>query len=139
MILEAEADTERFAQEIAPQISGGKTIALNGPLGAGKTTFVRYLLVALDSNSVVSSPTFVLCHEYLLPKGTRVEHWDLYRLANLPEEFSEPPPQDTIRLVEWAEKFPEFSSMVDLFITFSLSVSESGEVVREVVVISGGG
>ncbi len=135
MILGAEADTERFAQEIASRIGGGKTIALNGPLGAGKTTFVRLLLRVLGSNSVVSSPTFVLCHEYLLPNGTRIEHWDLYRLANLPDEFSEPPRQDTIRIVEWAEKFPEFSKGADLLITFSLSVSEVGEVVREVVVI----
>ena len=134
MRLVSENDTQRFAKEIAQRVNPGDTIALNGPLGAGKTTFVRYLVNELGGGLAVSSPTFVLCHEYKLPTGVRVEHWDLYRVAALPEEFSEPPGADTIRIVEWAEKFPSFSEGADLVINFSLVASEGGELGREVEV-----
>lgn len=134
MKLGSEADTQQFAKEIATRISPGLTVALNGPLGAGKTTFVRYLVKELGSVMAISSPTFVLCHEYKLPSGVRVEHWDLYRVAALPEEFSEPPGADTIRIVEWAEKFPSFSEGADLEINFSLVASEEGDLRRDVEV-----
>ena len=59
-------------------------LLLKGNLGAGKTTFTKYLLQSLGSNDEVSSPTYSIVNEYNSPKGT-IFHFDLYRLKNADE------------------------------------------------------
>lgn len=108
-------DTKRFAATILPLIGWGKTVALSGVLGSGKTTFVSQLAGLLGARDV-SSPTFVLQHEYQTDAGKILEHWDLYRLAAPPFELFEPPPAKTLRLVEWADKFPEITASCDFLI-----------------------
>lgn len=82
-------------------------IALIGPLGAGKTLFVRGLAEGLEvSDSSVSSPTYTLVHSH---KGRlSLAHVDLYRLADLKEiralGLEEVFEGEGISAVEWAEK-----------------------------------
>ena len=110
---------ERAAARIAPLLGAGSNVALHGPLGAGKTTFVGALLRVLGSPDPVSSPTFVLCHEYHCPSGLRIEHWDLYRIrGEIPLEILETPAPQTVRLIEWAELAPELP--LDAHIHFRL-------------------
>ncbi len=62
---------------------GGGIIALDGPLGAGKTTLVRYLAEALGIDvRQVSSPTFVIINEYANGQGPDLVHVDAYRLGS---------------------------------------------------------
>ncbi len=125
--LTCEADTQRFAHEFAQELCGGECIGLSGELGAGKTTWVRYLVKALGSNGAVSSPTYVLCHEY--PKGRlRVEHWDLYRVGDAPEELFEPPRTDLVRIIEWWERAPELQKLLNFRLQFKVVSAESREV-----------
>jgi tRNA threonylcarbamoyl adenosine modification protein YjeE len=80
---DAEA-TARLAHCLACCLRPGDVIALDGPLGAGKTTLVRALVAALDGDAdAVASPTFTLLHQYQarLP----VVHIDAYRLAGAGE------------------------------------------------------
>jgi tRNA threonylcarbamoyladenosine biosynthesis protein TsaE len=102
------------------KILPGATVALVGTLGVGKTTSTKILLELFGSQEAVSSPTFVLQHEYKLASGLVIEHWDLYRLNQLPEELVEPVGSNVIRLVEWADKFPDFLEQVDLILSFEL-------------------
>ncbi len=115
------SDLRAVLSELVQKLVPGTTIALVGPLGAGKTTSTRILLELLGSLEAVSSPTFVLQHEYKLPSGLVIEHWDLYRLNQLPDELLEPAGANVIRLVEWADKFLEFMAQVDLVLRFELS------------------
>ncbi len=111
------AELEQLALELGKQVSPGMGIGLVGELGAGKTTFTRSLVKALGSAEPVSSPTFVVEHLYsvLGNKDLKIiEHWDLYRLNQLPEELSEPVSPDTIRMVEWVDKFEELEKSLDL-------------------------
>src|SRR5574337_381119 len=63
--LSSRAATEAFGQAIGRTLKGGETLALFGELGAGKTALVRGIAVGLGTPpGVVSSPTFVLIHEY---------------------------------------------------------------------------
>ncbi|MGO8687912.1 MAG: tRNA (adenosine(37)-N6)-threonylcarbamoyltransferase complex ATPase subunit type 1 TsaE [Candidatus Dormibacteria bacterium] len=74
------AATEALAARLATGLRPGDLLALDGPLGAGKTAFVRGLAAGLgvDPRSV-RSPTFVLHHVYGSPP--RLHHLDLYRLG----------------------------------------------------------
>jgi tRNA threonylcarbamoyladenosine biosynthesis protein TsaE len=121
----SEEDTARLAQAFAGGIESGISIGLSGDLGAGKTTFVRYLVGALGGNvSAVSSPSFTLEHEYPVANMRVIDHWDLYRITDLPDELFEPPAQNVIQLIEWPERCPDISGRLDLIVRFD--VAESG-------------
>ncbi len=102
----SEADTERLGRALAGALPHG-VVALNGPLGAGKTRLVQAVAVAceVDRRDVVS-PTFVLVHEY---HGTRpIYHIDAYRLRDDDEflqlgaeEYFAPP---NLVFIEWAQR-----------------------------------
>lgn len=103
-----EQDTARMAAALVPLLRGGSMIGMSGDLGAGKTTFVRYLVAAAGGDTrAVSSPTYTLQHEYRLPSGVVVEHWDLYRLTTLPMELEERTPSSVVRIIEWPERCPD--------------------------------
>jgi tRNA threonylcarbamoyl adenosine modification protein YjeE len=75
--------TSALARRVAGTLTGREVLLLTGDLGAGKTTFVRYLAEALGIDpDWVSSPSFTLVQRY--PSGTRglaVSHVDLYRIV----------------------------------------------------------
>jgi tRNA threonylcarbamoyl adenosine modification protein YjeE len=106
MMLPDLAATERLAQRLAPHLRCGDTLALEGPLGAGKTTFARALLHALGVTGEVPSPTFTLVQSYET-KDFSIHHFDLYRLkseAELDELGWDEALGDVVLLVEWPER-----------------------------------
>lgn len=130
--LHSLSDTERFAKTIAGILEGGEMIALLGELGAGKTTFTRYLISELGGPPEVTSPTFVLAAEYDVRDGLVVEHWDLYRLSAAPEELHDLGSDKLIRIIEWCDRDQDLLSSVDLQLSFH--ASEDG---KRVVLVSG--
>ena len=76
------ASTRTFALRFAEKLKAGDLVLLSGELGAGKTTFVGYLAVALGiDRRWVSSPSFVLVQRYPgAGAGISITHVDLYRL-----------------------------------------------------------
>lgn len=97
-----------LGRKLAQRLGPGDCVALSGPLGAGKTVLVRGIAAGLGLGDprLVSSPTFVLVHEY--PARVRTYHLDLYRLsdagAELPELGLEEMLADGIVLIEWADR-----------------------------------
>ena len=69
---------------LAPELGGGDSCHLSGPLGAGKTTLVRGLLRALGHKGPVPSPTFTLVETYEFTQ-LRVVHFDLFRVESYEE------------------------------------------------------
>lgn len=93
--LPEEAATAALAASFARLLRPGDVIALDGPLGAGKTTFTRSLAAALGVQAgLVSSPTFVFVNQYPIPvtspnpnlAGGQLIHVDAYRL-NSPDDL----------------------------------------------------
>jgi tRNA threonylcarbamoyladenosine biosynthesis protein TsaE len=77
----SEAETEAVARAFAPRLEPGDILLIDGPLGAGKTAFVRGLAEGLGAApEAVSSPTFTLIQEYGGGR-LRLYHADLYRLT----------------------------------------------------------
>ena len=77
----SEEITRQIGFEMGKKLKGGELIILDGDLGAGKTTFVRGLVLGAGSESAVSSPSFVIKNEYLSDKLT-INHFDFYRLTD---------------------------------------------------------
>lgn len=72
------AETKALAEKFAATLKGGEIVCLEGDLGAGKTTFTRYLAAALGAKGAVSSPTFCIVQEHA---DAKLVHMDLYRLS----------------------------------------------------------
>lgn len=119
-----EADLKTFAETFAKVLVPSNIISLNGELGAGKTTFVRFLVNALGITVPVSSPSYVLENIYD-GENISVSHWDLYRLKECPCELLEEEFKNTIVLIEWANKFLEVNDISDITLTFE--ILENGE------------
>jgi tRNA threonylcarbamoyl adenosine modification protein YjeE len=81
-----EEDVCRLAQEVAFLVQPGDTLALEGDLGAGKSTFARALIRAIAGNPAleIPSPTFTLVQSYETPRF-EIAHFDLYRLSDASE------------------------------------------------------
>jgi tRNA threonylcarbamoyladenosine biosynthesis protein TsaE len=97
-------ETERVAAELAAHLAPGDLVAVEGELGAGKTTFVRGACRALGVAGPVASPTYVIGHRYA--GRVAVSHLDLYRLGRLSEDdlgSLEPYFEDAVVFVEWPE------------------------------------
>lgn len=128
-----EADTASFAKQLAAsfehflikQPGSHLNISLEGDLGAGKTTFARYLIQAMGHDGKVKSPTYTLCEPYplqLQDQAITIHHFDLYRMrdplewqeAGFAEHFDVP----GICLIEWPEKaegtLPGFDIQIQL-------------------------
>ncbi|WP_395708745.1 tRNA (adenosine(37)-N6)-threonylcarbamoyltransferase complex ATPase subunit type 1 TsaE [Reyranella sp.] len=106
--LSDEAATERLGASLAGRLRPGDLVALQGGLGAGKTTLARAVLRAAsgDPALVVPSPTFTLVEVYDTPRGS-YWHFDLYRLESAEQVLElgwEEARADGVALVEWAER-----------------------------------
>jgi len=105
-ILRGEAETAAFGARIAARLGVGDTVALEGDLGAGKTTLARAILAALGYGGEVPSPTFTLVQHYETPCLV-LSHYDLYRIARESEMdelgLDEALAQGAV-LIEWPER-----------------------------------
>ncbi len=133
------ADFEAFAAEFARTLEPGDVVALRGPLGAGKTTFVRSAVAALHGSDAATSPTFTFRHRYRPPSGphaseTAIEHLDLFRIEDpselrelgLEEAFSD----GAIVFVEWWERAPGLLPER----RYEIDIQGSGDDARSIVV-----
>jgi tRNA threonylcarbamoyladenosine biosynthesis protein TsaE len=100
-----EEGTARIARSLAARLAPGDVVHLEGPLGAGKTTFVRHACAALGVPERVTSPTFAVANAYHDGAGRPVTHLDLYRSAGVTvEEAADLDPYldpAAILFVEW--------------------------------------
>lgn len=115
-------DLPEFTTKLAKSIVTGDIVSLTGEIGAGKTTFIFYLLRALgvSQNTAFSSPTFTILNQYETQAQHAtpllINHVDLYRLSRFAElealdiiPLFEAP--NTVSFIEWGDKFNELKSL----------------------------
>ena len=116
VITHAAEETRTQGAEFSRGCQTGSVLALQGELGAGKTTFVQGFLAGLGAEPPYPSPTFILMHQYDLPDSEgrrirRIYHVDAYRVdarafenVGWDEWLHDP---EGIVLVEWPERISE--------------------------------
>ena len=112
---ESQKPEETFAlgEQLGTQLVGGEILLLSGPLGAGKTIFVKGLATALGIDPEdVTSPTFTLVNPY--EARLTLHHIDLYRLdegasaahaVDLDELLAD---EQAVIVIEWAERLGRY-------------------------------
>ena len=102
-----EAHMQRVARALAAGITAGDIVELCGSMGAGKTTFTRYLAEALGCSDVVRSPTYTVAHIYELADGATLAHIDAWRHEGIIDaaEWGDLAPvlDATIACIEWPD------------------------------------
>ena len=104
-------ETQRLGREIGAKLKGGEVLALQGDLGAGKTTFIQGLAKGLGIKKTIVSPTFIIVRRYPVSGRRHLYHVDLYRLEEeigkelenlgLTDEWGR---KENIVVIEWADK-----------------------------------
>ncbi len=107
---QSENDTARLGAALAECVPAGSVVALEGPLGAGKTRLVQAWAAALGIDPRdVSSPTFVLCHEH--HGRLNLYHFDAYRAKGAAEFWDlgidEYFQAGGVVVIEWASRVAE--------------------------------
>lgn len=130
-------DTKKLAKKFAKLLTGGEVILLNGDLGAGKTTFTKFVLKALGVKDDITSPTFTIMREYMGSKF-RIYHFDMYRLSSGAdaidygvEEYINSRDNDSIVLIEWSENIKEILS--GKFVTINIKLIDEDKRMFEII------
>lgn len=100
-----------------------KVYAFYGPMGVGKTTFIKALCEELGVKDVVNSPTFAIVNEYDVKGKFPIYHFDFYRI-NKPEEAFDFGYEDyfysgNLCFIEWPEKIESLLPEDCVNVTFS--------------------
>lgn len=97
-----------YGERLALELKLGDWVAIDGPLGAGKTVLCKGILRGLGFDGEVASPSYAIVHQYEPPETSiAIAHADLYRLDNVAEldELGLAEERDDhLTLVEWAER-----------------------------------
>ena len=115
-------ETISYARSIASSFRPGDIYGLNGQMASGKTTFIKGLLMGMEYNDMVNSPTFTLINEYHAIH--KVIHIDCYREDDINrwldlgifEYFS----SDAIVLIEWPEIISDILPETIKYINFEV-------------------
>jgi tRNA threonylcarbamoyladenosine biosynthesis protein TsaE len=131
---QSAAETFALGERVGCQLSGGEVLLLNGPLGAGKTIFVKGLASAMGIDpEEVSSPSFTLVNPYAAKFP--LYHLDLYRLdqgataahaVDLEELLTN---ERAVIVIEWAERLGKYPVNAAVW---RISISGDGESPRQI-------
>ena len=99
-------ELDKVAEAVIESLDGRTVVALDAPMGAGKTTLVSRIAEYLGSEDDVTSPTFAIVNQY--EGGRTVFHFDMYRIDRWEEALDfgseEYLSSGELCLVEWPEK-----------------------------------
>ena len=109
MFVEDLSKTLKLGEKLSQKLNPQSIVLLEGPIGAGKTSFVQGIAKGLSISEDITSPTFAISHHYNSGKIPLI-HLDLYRLENTSSakdiffsEEEEALQSQAILVIEWPE------------------------------------
>jgi len=87
LLLKSLSDLNVVASKFLRLMRNKKVFAFFGPMGVGKTTFIKALCNEMGVVEIVTSPTFALVNEYQTGQGEVIYHFDFYRINKIEEVF----------------------------------------------------
>jgi tRNA threonylcarbamoyladenosine biosynthesis protein TsaE len=125
-------DLPFVAQELLNDLDSKKVIALEGEMGAGKTTFIRALCNAMGVTDEISSPTYGYVNEYESSYFGTIYHFDLYRLETeldaIDIGIEEYIYSDSICLIEWPRVAEQILPEDTVWVTIKVSNSDQRKI-----------
>ena len=126
MFIENLKETLNLGKKLSHKLNPQSIVLLQGPIGAGKTSFVQGIAKGLSISEDITSPTFALSHHYNSGKIPLI-HLDLYRLENVSSakevffsEEEEAIQKQAILVIEWPELIKEKPlNRIDLFFKYT--------------------
>ncbi|MCA5006034.1 tRNA (adenosine(37)-N6)-threonylcarbamoyltransferase complex ATPase subunit type 1 TsaE [Sphingobacterium bovistauri] len=120
------SELKEAAKLVVDTYSKDRIFLFYGNMGAGKTTFINELCLALGVTEHTSSPTFSIVNEYSIPQGC-IYHFDFYRLKDEMEAldmgYEEYFYSGDYCFVEWSEKIPNLIPLN--YVKIAIEVSEN--------------
>ncbi|MBN2480125.1 MAG: tRNA (adenosine(37)-N6)-threonylcarbamoyltransferase complex ATPase subunit type 1 TsaE, partial [Bacteroidales bacterium] len=108
LIIDSLSKLDKAAEAFIKLTRGNQKFAFYGPMGSGKTTFIKAICHALGAVDVVTSPSFALINEYRSKDESMFYHIDLYRIESVEElydiGYEEYFYSDAYCFIEWPEK-----------------------------------
>lgn len=115
--------------------NNNKIILVNGEMGVGKTTLIKFFLKMLEVKETVVSPTFSIINEYKSKNGIMINHFDLFRIKSQNEIFnlglSEYLDSSNYCLIEWPNLLIDFIDKKYILV----NMYRNNEIERDVEVI----
>jgi tRNA threonylcarbamoyladenosine biosynthesis protein TsaE len=109
VFVEDLSKTLKLGEKLSHRLNPQSIVLLEGPIGAGKTSFVQGIAKGLSISEDITSPTFAISHHYNSGKIPLI-HIDLYRLDNTSSakdiflsEEEEASQSQAILVIEWPE------------------------------------
>lgn len=75
------------ARQFVHAMGENKVFAMFGPMGVGKTTFIKAVCEVLGVQDTITSPTFAIVNEYRTDSGEQIFHFDFYRIRKVEEAY----------------------------------------------------
>ena len=139
VVSHSESQTFDVGERLGRELRGGEIILLDGPLGAGKTMFVKGIAAGLGiDRENVTSPSFTLVNPH--PGRLLLYHIDLYRLdegataahaVDLDEILVD---ENAVVIIEWAERLGRYPLPED---AWRISISGDGDEPRRITLSAG--
>src|ERR1051325_3643540 len=135
-ISQSPEETFNYGHQVGARLQGGEILLLSGPLGAGKTLFVKGICAALGvAEEDVTSPSFTLVNPY--NGRLQLYHLDLYRLdegasaahaVDLDDLLAD---EKSVIVIEWAERMGSYPLPENVW---KLEISGDGDDTRRIVI-----
>ena len=126
-VVAKEKETSELASKFSKSIYLPLIVGITGPLGAGKTSFVRHFIKKYRESEKVKSPTFGLLEEYNYAE-IKIIHVDLYRIKKYEKnyiDFYNYHTEKSLFLIEWIDNDQKLMQNSDIIINIKI-LDENG-------------